>query len=147
MRNIILMIIFFLLAQNADAQDIRPILNVRVSCLLFPFTPLATLEIRTFGNLTLQGESNFKHTHGFNLKYYTRERMNGHYFFIGSAFVSNKLLRKDEKNTILPYVGYGYSYNFAKNWLWDTRLGIGPTINADKNAIYPIIKTGIGRKF
>lgn len=30
---------------------------------------------------------------------------------------------------------------------FDSRIGIGRTINADKNTILPIIKTGIGKTF
>lgn len=147
MKKITLLILCFLFTQNIDAQDFKPTLNIRLSCLLFPFTPLATLEIRTWGNITLQGETNLKDTHGFNIKYYTQTRMNGHYFFVGSAFVNSKVLRKDEKSTILSYAGYGHAFTFSQKWLLDGRIGIGPTINADKNSIYPVIKIGIGRKF
>ena len=138
---------------NGQAQTPDPKLpngNVRLSFLIFPpFTPLLTVETRTFGNLTLQLETNFTNTHGFNLKYFTKERMNGHYLFVGSAFVESAFLRKDKNITSLPYAGYGYAHRFgtSKTWLFDSRLGIGRTLNADKNGIYPVLKTGIGKTF
>ncbi len=124
--------------------------NIRLSFLLFPFTPLLTLETRTFGNVTLQLETNFVNTHGFNLKYFIKERMDGNYVFFGTAFVKSEFLRKDLKITALPYIGYGYAYRFGKTktWTFDNRIGIGTTTNADNNnGIYPIIKTGIGKVF
>jgi hypothetical protein len=127
-----------------------PTANIRLSLLVFPpITPLLTLEMRTFGNLTVQLETNFVNTHGINLKYFIKERMNGHYVFVGSAFVESSFLRKDLKATILPYAGYGFAHRFGKNfdWTFDSRIGFGRTINADKNGIYPVIKTGIGKVF
>jgi hypothetical protein len=49
----------------------------------------------------------------------------------------------------LPYIGYGYAHRFGKNkdLIFDSRIGIGPTINADKNIIVPVLKTGIGKIF
>jgi hypothetical protein len=32
-------------------------------------------------------------------------------------------------------------------WTFDSRIGLGRTLNADNNAIYPVLKTGIGRVF
>jgi hypothetical protein len=130
-------------------KAIQPTANVRLSFLLFPFTPLLTVEIRTIGNLTIQGESNFVNTHGANLKYFIKDRMNGDYVFTGVALVENKLLRADKKITFLPYAGYGYAYRFGnkKQWTFDNRIGIGATTNADRNSVYPVIKTGIGRIF
>jgi hypothetical protein len=130
-------------------KEIKPIANVRLSFLLFPFTPLLTVEIRTVGNLTLQLETNFVNTHGANLKYFIKNRMEGHYFFTGIALVENKLLRQDKKIAFLPYAGYGYAYRFGikKQWTFDNRIGIGATTNADKNSVYPVIKIGIGRIF
>ena len=138
--------------QPAKAQSYEPKIptgNIRLSFLLFPFSPLLTLEMRTVGNLTVQLETNFVHTHGVNLKYYLQERMNAHYVFVGTAFVENRLLREDLQSTILPYAGYGYAYRFGnrEHWTWDSRFGIGATINADRNFVYPIIKTGVGRTF
>jgi hypothetical protein len=78
---------------------IHPTANVRLSLLLFPFTPLLTVEVRTFGNLTIQLESNFVNTHGANLKYFINDRMDGNYVFVGVALVENKLLREDKKTT------------------------------------------------
>jgi hypothetical protein len=131
------------------AQDKHPSANVRLSFLLFPFSPLLTVEVKTIGNLTLQAETNFIDTHGLNLKYYLNERMNESYVFVGTAFVTNSFLRKDLQSTTLPYIGYGYAYRFGNNkaWTFDSRFGIGSTINADKNSVYPVIKTGIGRVF
>jgi hypothetical protein len=97
---------------NLKAQNNEPFMNVRLSFLLFPFSPLMTVEVRTIGNVTVQGETNFIHTHGVNLKYYTTQRMEKSYFFIGSAFVSNALLRADKKPTTLLYGGYGYAHIF-----------------------------------
>jgi hypothetical protein len=132
---------------SIKAQNAEPFVNIRLSFLLFPFSPLMTLEVRTIGKLTVQGETNFTHTHGVNLKYYTTQRMEKSYFFIGSAFVSNALLRTDKKPTTLLYGGYGYAHIFKKNWTFDSRIGIGPTLNADKNSVYPVIKLGAGRRF
>ena len=130
-------------------REINPTANVRLSFLLFPFTPLLTVEVRTIGNLTLQLETNFVNTHGANLKYFIKNRMDGHYVFTGIALVENKLLRQDKKITFLPYAGYGYAYRFGnkKQWTFDNRIGIGVTTNADRNSVYPVIKTGIGRIF
>lgn len=48
-----------------------PIGIIRLSFLIFPpFTPLLTLEMRTFDKLTVQLETNFINTHGVNLKYF-----------------------------------------------------------------------------
>lgn len=124
-------------------------INLRASILLFPTTPLLTLEVRTIGNLTLQFESNFVNTHGMNLKYFLNERMNKSYVFTGIALVEHELLRADGKTTLLPYLGYGYAYRFGnnRNWIFDSRIGVGPTLNADSNGVYPVLKTGIGRIF
>jgi hypothetical protein len=118
---------------------IQPSANIRLSFLLFPFTPLLTVEVRTIENLT----------HGANLKYFIKKRMEADYLFTRIALVENKLLRKDNKTTFLPYAGYGYAYRFGKKnkWTFDNRIGIGASTNADKNAFYPVIKTGIGRIF
>ena len=148
MKTIIIIALTFI-ATQVHAQEKQPIANVRLSFLLFPFSPLLTVEVKTIENLTLQAETNFTNTHGLNLKYYLREAMNENYIFVGTAFVSNDFLRKDLKLTTLPYIGYGYAYRFGHNkaWTFDSRLGIGSTINADKNSVYPVIKTGIGRVF
>ena len=139
----------FHFAKAQTKSDINQTLNVRLSFLVFPFTPLLTVEVRTIGNLTLQLESNFVNTHGANLKYFINNRMDGHYVFTGVALVENKLLRKDEKITFLPYAGYGYARRFGirKHWTFDNRIGIGSTTNADNNSIYPVIKTGVGYIF
>jgi hypothetical protein len=134
------------------AQTIEPKIsnaNIRLSFLLFPFSPLLTVEARTLSSITLQVETNFVNTHGVNLKYFLKDRMDGHYLFVGTAFVENTLLRRDRKAAVLPYTGYGYAYRFgkAKTWTFDSRLGIGTTTNVDNNGIYPVIKTGIGRTF
>ena len=51
--------------------------NIRLSFLIFPpFTPLLTFEMKTFEKLTVQLETNFINTHGINLKYFIKERMN-----------------------------------------------------------------------
>lgn len=130
-------------------QEYIPNANIRLSFLLFPFTPLVSIEFSTIGNLTLQIESNFVNTHGVNLKYFINKRMDEHYVFTGLALVENELLREDEKITFLPYVGYGYAHRFGnkKHWIFDNRIGIGSTTNADNNGIYPVLKTGIGRIF
>ncbi|MGL5892425.1 MAG: hypothetical protein ACRC3B_21215 [Bacteroidia bacterium] len=152
MRALIFICLCFLFS-NLHAQtgkSEQQVGNIRLSFLIFPpFTPLLTLEMRTFENLTIQLETNFINTHGVNLKYFVKERMNGHFVFVGTAFIENSFLRKDENLTLLPYAGYGYAYRFGKSnaWTFDNRLGIGQTINADKNAIYPVLKTGIGRTF
>lgn len=148
----IVLVVSFLCFQTCFAQtekENNPTANVRLSFLLFPFTPLLTVEVRTIGNLTFQLETNFVNTHGANLKYYIKNRMDGHYVFTGVALVENKLLRQDKKITFLPYIGYGYAYRFGdkKQWTFDNRIGIGTTTNADRNSLYPVIKTGIGRLF
>jgi hypothetical protein len=149
--------LLFLLAallyfQNGFSQSgnqTKPISNIRLSFLLFPFTPLLTVEVRTFGNFTIQLETNFVNTHGANLKYFIKERMDGDYIFTGLALVENKLLRDDKKTTSLLYVGYGYAHRFGnkRQWTFDNRIGIGVTTNANKNSVYPVIKTGVGLVF
>ncbi|MEM6541550.1 MAG: hypothetical protein AAF634_10330 [Bacteroidota bacterium] len=74
--------------------------------LLFPTTPLLTIATRTFGNLTLQFESNFVNTLGLNLNYFSADRMHESYLFTGLTFVENELLRKDVQIIFLPYLGY-----------------------------------------
>lgn len=138
--------------QNAYSQiesENNPLANVRLSFLLFPFTPLLTLEVRTIADFTLQVETNFVNTHGVNLKYFINNSMDGNYIFAGIAFVENELLREDKALTFLPYVGFGNAYRFgsSKQWIFDNRIGLGATTNADINSIYPVIKTGIGRIF
>jgi hypothetical protein len=142
-------LIYFQKGFSQTESEVRPTANVRLSFLLFPFTPLLTVEVKTFGNLTVQAETNFISTHGVNLKYFIKDTMDGDYVFTGVALVENKLLRADKKTTFLPYAGYGYAYRFGnkEQWIFDSRIGIGVTTNADKNSIYPVIKTGIGRVF
>ncbi|SFF59643.1 hypothetical protein [Thermoflexibacter ruber] len=151
MKNLILLVCVFAFhfTKAQTKSDITPSANVRLSFLIFPFTPLLTVEVRTIGNLTLQFESNFVNTHGANLKYFINNRMDGHYVFMGIALVDNKLLREDGKTTFLPYAGYGYAHRFGhrRQWTFDSRIGIGPTTNADNNSIYPVIKTGVGYLF
>ena len=143
--------VFACLTSQAQISKPKPAnINIRLSFLVFPpISPLLTFEVRTFENLTLQLETNFINTHGVNLKYFVKERMNGHYLFVGSAFLESEYLRKDKNISFLPYAGYGYAYRFGKSnrWTFDNRLGIGKTINADKNMILPVLKTGIGRTF
>ena len=152
MKNLFVLVLFLYnstISAQLTEQNI-PFANVRLSFLVFPpITPLLTLEFRTLNKLTIQLETNFVNTHGFNLKYFTKERMNEDFIFIGTAFVESDFLRKDLKSTILPYIGYGYAYRFGKSndWIFDSRIGIGRTINADKNTILPVIKTGIGKTF
>ena len=147
MKKALILLVLLCLASSIKAQTDAPFMNIRLSFLLFPFSPLMTLEVRTIGNLTVQSETNFSNTHGVNLKYYTTQRMEKNYFFVGSAFVSNALLRADKKPTTLLYGGYGYAHIFKNNWVFDGRIGIGPTINADKNSVYPVIKLGAGKRF
>jgi hypothetical protein len=151
MRAIALLIalLYFQKGFSQSSTEINPTANVRLSFLLLPFTPLLTFEVRTIGHLTLQLETNFVNTHGANLKYFMKGRMDGHYVFVGVALVENKLLRQDLQITFLPYAGYGYAHRFGtrRQWTFDSRIGIGSTTNADSNSIYPIIKTGIGRLF
>lgn len=144
--------IFILFSQTAYSQDIEPNLpkvNIRLSFLLVPFTPLSTLEVATVKNITLQLETNFNHIHGVNIKYYLNKRMDKGYIFVGSAFLQDNFLTQDLKTTFLPYVGYGYVYRFgiSTKWIFDSRIGIGPTLNSDNIIIFPVIKTGIGRIF
>lgn len=131
---------------NLSAQESQPVLNFRLSFLLVPFTPLMTLEASTIDKFTFQLETNFVDTHGFNIKYFTQAKMKEHYTFVGMAFVKNDLLRDDDNYTYLPYAGYGYAQRFGakSQWTFDNRIGIGSTLNADRNGIYPIIKTGLG---
>ncbi len=137
------------ICQLCSAQSENPFLNIRLSFLIFPFTPLLSVEARTFHKFTVQGETNFRNTHGFNVKYYLKSRMDKDYIFAGTAFVQNVLLRVDKKSTYLPYLGYGYAHRFgsSRQWVFDSRIGLGATTNADKNGIYPVIKTGLGRTF
>ncbi|KOY84485.1 hypothetical protein AD998_21065 [bacterium 336/3] len=148
MRYLFLIICVFVFYMT-KGQTKPPSANIRLSFLIFPFTPLLTVEVKTIGNLTLQFESNFVNTHGVNLKYFLKNRMDGHYVFTGVALIENKLLRKDEQITFLPYAGYGYAYRFGnrKHCIFDNRIGIGSTTNADNNSIYPVIKTGVGYTF
>jgi hypothetical protein len=151
MKLILFIFLFFSLqiGYSQNVKEIQPTANIRLSFLLFPFTPLLSVEVRTIGNITLQVETNFGNTHGANLKYFIKDRMSQDYVFTGVALVGNKLLRKDKKTTYLPYIGYGYAHRFGnkKEWTFDNRIGIGATTNADQNGVYPIIKTGIGRIF
>ena len=124
MKKLVPCLLFLLYIPNCFSQNDfieNPTINLRASILLFPTTPLLTLEVRTFGNFTLQFESNFSDTHGINAKYYLEERMSESYLFVGSAFVENELLRADLKSTFLPYMGYGYAHRFGhkKQWTFD----------------------------
>ena len=68
--KIALIFTFLLVATvSIKAQNTAPFMNIRLSFLLFPFSPLLTFEVRTIGNVTLQGETNFVHTHGVNNVY------------------------------------------------------------------------------
>ncbi len=152
MRIIISFCLFSIFSsiQAQTKEHKKPIGNIRLSFLIFPpFSPLLTLEMRTFNKLTIQLETNFVNTHGANLKYFTNQTMNKHFVFLGTALIENSFLRKDKNITFLPYAGYGYTYRFGKSnaWILDNRIGIGRTLNADNNATYPVLKTGIGRIF
>ena len=152
MKAILIFCLLFIYVkvQSQTIEPKLPTINIRLSLLVFPpLTPLLTFEVRTIDKLTLQLETNFVNIHGVNLKYFTKERMNGNYLFVGTAFLESDFLRKDKNITFLPYAGYGYAYRFGKTnqWLFDSRLGIGRTLNADKNLILPVLKTGIGRTF
>ncbi|OJJ23052.1 hypothetical protein BKI52_01485 [marine bacterium AO1-C] len=137
--------------QVGQAQEavLRSTFNLRATILVVPLIPLLTFETRTIGNLTIQLESNFSDTHGINFKWYPRQRMQGVYLFTGMAWVKSTQLREDQQFTLLPYAGGGFALRFGhqKIWIWDTRLGIGPTLNADRNLILPIIKSGVGSIF
>ncbi|HAS39263.1 MAG TPA: hypothetical protein DCS93_02235 [Microscillaceae bacterium] len=151
MNTIFMLLLVVVCGHTSQAQEtpIRSTLNLRATFLLVPFTPLLTLETRTAGNLTIQLESNFRDTHGVNLKWYVQQRMQGGYLFTGMALVNHRQLREDQKQTLLPYVGGGFALRFGpqKAWIWDTRLGVGPTLNADRNLVLPVIKSGLGRTF
>jgi hypothetical protein len=152
MKKLLFFCLLFLALKAQSQTNVTkfPTANIRLSFLIFPpITPLLTFEIRTFENLTVQLETNFINTHGINLKYFVKERMNGHFMFVGSAFIESDFLRKDKSLTFLPYAGYGYAYRFGKSnvWIFDSRLGVGATINADKNTFLPVLKAGIGRTF
>jgi hypothetical protein len=152
MRKILFFCLLFVSSKIQGQANISklPSVNIRLSFLVFPpITPLFTLEMRTFSKLTVQLETNFINTHGVNLKYFIKERMDGHFVFVGSAFIESDLLRKDKNIALLPYGGYGYAHRFGKSdaWVFDSRLGIGATTNADRNTVLPVLKTGIGRIF
>lgn len=85
MKKALIFIVLLLSTVSMKAQNTEPVMNIRLSFLLFPFSPLLTLEVRTFGKVALQGETNFVHMHGVNVKYYTTQRMEKNYFFVGSA--------------------------------------------------------------
>jgi hypothetical protein len=140
---------FCFISTSIFSQNAPPKFNVRLSVLVAPFTPLLTMETAIVGDLTLQVETNFVNTHGLNLKYFLKNRMEKSYVFVGNAWVVSDFLRKDKQPTLLPYIGYGYAHRWGnKNqWTFDSRIGFGRTLNADNNAIYPVLKTGIGRVF
>ncbi len=129
------------------ADSLPPAVSVRLSCLLVPFTPLLTVEVNVLGPLTLQGETNFGHTHGLNLKWYRRAVMQGGYGFAGVAWVRHPLLRADNRTTWLPYAGGRYAWAFGRHWAIDARAGLGPALNADLLRFYPVMKLGAGRTF
>lgn len=131
-------------AQSAPPPPAR--LSLRLT-LLLPFTPLLTAEVRVLGPLTLQGETNFQRIHGLNVRYYLRQPLQGGFVFVGSAFVRDAALRADGRTALLPYGGYGYAWPVGPRWTADARAGLGPTLNADKLRIYPVVKIGFGRKF
>jgi hypothetical protein len=118
MKTVILVCLFSFFSK-LQAQTIEPQLptgNIRLSFLIFPpLTPLLTLKMRTLDKLTIQLETNFINTHGINLKYFLNKKMNGHFVFVGTAFLESDFLRKDKSITILPYAGYGYAYRFGKS--------------------------------
>lgn len=132
--------------QNMADPLPHPLINIRASLLLFPPTPLITTEVQVYRKLSLQLESNFKDTHGFNLKYFKHSLMERDFFFVGLGFITNEALREDEKTVYLPYAGYGYAYRLGGNhqFTWDTRFGLGLLSNADTPTVFPIIKSGLG---
>jgi hypothetical protein len=141
-----LLAICLFLASYPDLIAQPRLLNVRLSFLAFPFTPLLTVELRVLPQLTLQGETNFYSIHGLNFKYFFTPALVGPYVFLGNAWVKHPLLRADGKYTWLPYTGGGYSLPLGEGpYLVDGRIGIGPTIGADRFGIYPVLKFGIGR--
>lgn len=147
MRSSLLILGLWLVSYGIRAQPATPVFNVRFSLLLFPTTPLLTVECRTIGPLSLQGETNFARIHGLNLKYYLHTTLERDYIFVGSAFLRDKSLRQDGGTSVLPYLGWGYAHVFGQNWVADGRIGIGPVLNADRMGVYPVIKIGAGKRF
>jgi hypothetical protein len=75
--------------------------------------------------------------------------MQGGYYFIGSAFLKEKILAPKNVLVYLPYAGLGYAERLKKNtnWLMDVRLGIGIPVKAFDKALAPIFKIGFGHVF
>ena len=149
-RAVLLRAAGFLLAVSParGQQPARePLVSVRASVLLFPVTPLLTLEVKALGPLTLQGETNFGRTHGLNARWYLRPPLRGGYVFVGSAWVRHNRLRQDGRPTVLPYAGCGHAWPLGARWTLDARAGLGPALNADVRRVYPVVKVGAGRIF
>lgn len=141
-------VLFALLVAWVEAAGAQPrLVNVRLSFLAYPFTPLLSVELRCLPQLSLQAETNFRHIHGINLKAYASPLAEGPYGFLGTAFIRDSRLREDGGWTYLPYVGGGYSLPFGNGWLVDTRLGVGPTLGADRRYWVPVWKAGVGHWF
>jgi hypothetical protein len=151
MKAILALIGFFIsglvLGQTTDTHHSS--FSIRLTILMVPVTPLLTMEIKATEKTTIQFESNFVNIHGVNLKYFLNSGMKYDYVFKGLAILKSSDLREDYRVTYLPYVGYGCAYRFGVDNRWDleSRIGIGITANADKNILFPVIKSGLGYVF
>lgn len=148
MKQILLMLVFLVglthRAQNPAEMPSR--VNARLSFLVVPFSPLLSLEISVVKRLTLQVETNFKNTHGLNMKYYLQNRMQTHYVFVGTAFMQHPELGNKGELALLPYAGYGYALRFgnSRRWIFDSRLGLGALRLDGRLSPFPVLKSGIG---
>jgi hypothetical protein len=145
MRRALLAVLMLVAAGPKLAAQPR-LLNVRLSFLAFPATPLLTVEVRVLPHITLQAETNFIGIHGLNLKYFASRDLDGPYVFVGNAWVKHPMLRAEGGYTWLPYTGGGYSMPFGGgSWVADGRAGLGAALGADRFGIYPVVKVGVGR--
>jgi len=135
-----------LCAGNAVAQPGSKF-SLRATGLQYPSTLLLTVEAAVYKSFSFQLETNFTNTHGVNIKYWVKTPLNNAYLFAGNAWVINRELREDLRFAYLTYTGVGYAHRWRRNWVLDSRFGLGPLWNSDSRGVFPVIKIGVGKSW
>lgn len=146
-RLTLILTIVFHLSFESHGQPPREVFSLRATWLAFPSQIVLTAEVSVFNQVGLQFETNFRNTHGMNLKYYLMENFSMTYVFVGSGLLQDQRLREGNKSALLTYAGFGYSHRWHR-WIADSRIGLGPIWRFEQDPlVVPVLKVGIGRVF
>lgn len=146
-RLALLLIIVLLLSFESHGQPTREVFSLRATWLAFPSQVVLTAEVSVFNKVGVQVETNFRNTHGINLKYYLVEDFSMTYVFLGSGLLQDERLREGDKSALLTYAGFGYSQRWRR-WIADSRIGLGPIWRFEQDPlVVPVLKVGFGCVF